>query len=1134
MLPESPLANRVAKDRGIASQDKELNDLLSSIPDSEGTDTLAPREDIDQGKNAVDHLTGVFKAAAVGPLKAMQEMGNTAIEGFDLIENFLSKNGYGDGKIVSEKDLLTFADDLYQPQGWVEKGISGITQFLVPISALNKATKGVKALQTASTLGRIAKEGAFGAAVTFSSFDPEEGNLSNLIQTVPWLRNPLTEFMAANPKDPRPLNRFKNALEGLGLGVAADALISGVKMYRGSRVYESVMKDADELLKKADKAGLEIPEYGAEIADDVVKQMDGLKSQVKSDRVAKPLEQLELDLGDVDNLGGYKKFSDYAKSQVENFDDMVFKAKRGVITDSELKQLADVTGDKVETLKNRMLGDVENAENVLANSITLGKKLDSMDVVEKALLKDPENPQLIAKYLSMVDEGSVLVANAGANESELGRALRAIQVARDMTDNAQSRMLKDIVKNGRGDALKMAEAMQEARKSGGKVAAKEIMNTTLGNKYADAAYEGWLQSILSNVVTHVKNVGTNTMVLGNSVAERYAARISSKTSAVKKAMKAGDSLSEAYARGSLDSVVRGEADAYTKGITGGLNDAWIAAKKTFKTGTSQFEKSEKFARNTKGKLSSKALGLDENTLGARGVDALGKYLGYVTKSLEAEDEFFKVLNYRGEMHAQAHRKALLTQASQNISDDLVGETFQKFLKNPSQDMIDAAINNAKQNTFTKDLSQVTIMGYSPQKLDDFIKSAPLLRIVAPFTKTNFNMVEYAINRTPLLGPIRADIAAGGLRRDQAMARMGVGGLFMATMGTLAYNGFITGTGPEDRTARLPLEAAGQRPKEAFGIPLESMGTFGSMARIAADTAELIHALGNERAEEGTELAMKVTGSLMTYFTPEFVTRSMVDFMEAATGDERKMEGFLAGIARGSVPFSSLAREGNKRFIDPVARNTMADPDSPFPIIDRMLNEVKATIPGLSNGWTNPVTGKYYPPLPPRRNILGEAITYKSFAQDPDNIGPLVNEDGPFAKEVLRLNSAKGAGAKDYLKIDMPDKFIRIMGETVKLSPQEYDRYVLLSSGQGLILSPFPGKTLRQILDEQVTKNYPLLGDAPKNDETKILLIKEIISQYRKGAREQLLMESSDIQQDFINQATERASRISGQRLKFNL
>lgn len=121
---------------------------------------------------------------------------------------------------------------------------------------------------------------------------------------------------------------------------------------------------------------------------------------------------------------------------------------------------------------------------------------------------------------------------------------------------------------------------------------------------------------------------------------------------------------------------------------------------------------------------------------------------------------------------------------------------------------------------------------------------------------------------------------------------------------------------------------------------------------------------------------------------------------------------------------------------------------------------------------------------------------------------------------------------------MPQKYIRksLGGQSfsVKLSPEEYDKYVQLSAGIGLTLSPFPGRTLKEVLDEQAANDYPLLNDAPRNDETKILLIKEIISQFRKGAREQLLMESSDIQQDFINQAMERASRMSGQNVKFNL
>jgi len=72
---------------------------------------------------------------------------------------------------------------------------------------------------------------AAGAVSDFAFFDGMEKNLSSLVQEFPALRNPVTDFMAAEPGSEME-GRAKRALEGLGLGAVTEGLLLGLRALR--------------------------------------------------------------------------------------------------------------------------------------------------------------------------------------------------------------------------------------------------------------------------------------------------------------------------------------------------------------------------------------------------------------------------------------------------------------------------------------------------------------------------------------------------------------------------------------------------------------------------------------------------------------------------------------------------------------------------------------------------------------------------------------------------------------------------------------------------------------------------------------------------------------------------------------
>lgn len=81
----------------------------------------------------------------------------------------------------------------------------------------------------------VAKGAIAGAVADFSVFDEHQERLSNLIESVPELQNPVTEYLASNQEDSIFEGRLKNAVEGLLAGGVVDGLISGVKALRGAK-----------------------------------------------------------------------------------------------------------------------------------------------------------------------------------------------------------------------------------------------------------------------------------------------------------------------------------------------------------------------------------------------------------------------------------------------------------------------------------------------------------------------------------------------------------------------------------------------------------------------------------------------------------------------------------------------------------------------------------------------------------------------------------------------------------------------------------------------------------------------------------------------------------------------------------
>lgn len=206
-----------------------------------------------------------------------------------------------------------FGADIDNPIDETESALGGfaegISQFLVgflpvagvlgrfggALSKYNQATKATKGAAKAIEYGRNT---VAGAVADFAVFDSNDARLSNLIQDIPGLANPITEFLAADTdEDAGSISgRMKNVIEGAGIGFVADAIVG---VFKGIRKHKKGLEEGNEELAQegledaaaAADEGLMRPVDQAEAEEDSL--LEGVVDDIPETENARELRELD-------------------------------------------------------------------------------------------------------------------------------------------------------------------------------------------------------------------------------------------------------------------------------------------------------------------------------------------------------------------------------------------------------------------------------------------------------------------------------------------------------------------------------------------------------------------------------------------------------------------------------------------------------------------------------------------------------------------------------------------------------------------------------------------------------------------------------------------------------------------------
>jgi len=1100
---ESAAASLMSKYAPQQASGDELTEYVSVDPQSgssvrwmapgPGSDQGAPSRALSTAKDisaavARDVGRGIIEAprAVVGGIRDAAQ--NSILEPINKLAGWLEEQvplgGFeisGDGiryteNLASPDFALPGIDEPSSVTGGMVRGVS---QWLTGFFGPGKFA--LKPWTPATTAGTLGKAAAQGAVADFAAFDEHERRLSDLIQEYPALQNPVTEFLASDDEDSFIEGRFKNAMEGLGLGMVTEGMMQGLKALRNAKITAreqgasvpgapsrpEISNDAFAVLGDETAPALARREAPPRAALPSAGDMDLAENAARG--ITQPVEpETYINFARIDTP---EDVQNVMQQMADAFKGDVDTARRGEHMSFAQMELNAQQEDAFKVLAERRQGQPLNAEQSLAARQLWAASAEKLTEVAKVAAENPSEANLFA-FRKMLATHYAIQNEVIAARTETARALASWRIP---AGSGMERFahIEDALRSV-GDldlSREMADRIAKLGSAGMPQELDAVVRGSLWVRSRDAFLEAWVNGLLSGPKTHLVNMMSNTGVVFQQMYERAtAAQIS-------------------RALGSDGGVQAGEATAQLFGMVSGFKDALRYSAKTLRTNETGFGMGKIDLPRARA-ISAEAWGMAKDSPLGRSMDVLGAAVSVPGRLLAAEDEFFKTLGYRMELNALALRRATQEANAGIIQPDQLKARIADIVADPPPDIRLDAIDQATYQTFTSAPGNLT------KAVTKLANAAPFPgRIILPFIRTPGNILKYTFERTPLaplMSHVRADIAAGGARRDIALARIATGTALMAASADLALSGQITGKGPADARERQALERTGWQP---YSLKIgdryyayNRADPIGTSMGLAADMVEILANMDAEPAMTDSEIESAhaaVAISLANNATNKSYLTGLSDLFTAMSDPDRYGRGYFQRFAGSLVPtgVSEVARAS-----DPYALEA-----------NTMLERIRSRVPGLTKG------------LPVRRDLWGEPISYRSgLGAIYDAVSPIYSsqaKSSPVDEEMLRLGAF----------VSMPSRKTGLDGVQVNLDNYHgaYSRFVQLAGNEAK--DPAWNLGARDFLDQVVTGEHPMslvyerYSDGPEGGKADF--IRTTINRYRDLAKRQLLEEYPDLRVD---------------------
>ncbi|MDP4540136.1 thermonuclease family protein [Qipengyuania sp. DY56-A-20] len=647
-------------------------------------------------------------------------------------------------------------------------------------------------------------------------------------------------------------------------------------------------------------------------------------------------------------------------------------ATRGRITQAETERLASELNMTPESLLSRRKGQAFNAEEALAARQMLAKSGNELVNAAKRIrqLEEPGD-EALAEFRQKWMRHVAIQEQVSGMTAEAGRALAQFRQAAS-SRSVRGDVLASLVRagGGREELQDAARVLIEASETSPGVF-NAVAEKARQPKWQNKLSEFYINFLLSNPPTHIVNMVSNT---ATSIAQIPEYATASAIGAARRAI-AG--------KGAKERIMGREVGARAFGLIQGTKEGARLFAKALRTG-----EADDFASKVEG----------DEFKAIRGMK--GEILRIPTRLLTAEDQLFKGIARRMELNAQAVRIATREGKTGAERETRIAE----LLADPTDDMYNRALDYGRYLTFQRKL------GKFGQGISNVTSSNIVAKVVVPFVRTPINLMKFATERSPaapLLKEWREDFAAGGDRRDLAIAKSVLGSGFAAVIYQAAQEGVITGAVPPDPAKARLLYADGWQPYSVkVGdryVSYSRLDPFSTTIGVAADMATLPSGLSDKQADDK---ATMLVASIMGNLASKTWLSGMSDFVAALDDPGRYAGNWMERVASSFAVPAGVA--GVARAIDPISRRR-----------ESVGEAIQARIPGMTDD------------LLPRRDIFGEAIENDSLG--PDFFSPFWQsreKNDPVIAEMLRIDKSVSAPGKQYTED----------GERIDYAPDVYDRY----------------------------------------------------------------------------------------------
>lgn len=654
-------------------------------------------------------------------------------------------------------------------------------------------------------------------------------------------------------------------------------------------------------------------------------------------------------------------------------------AKRGRIAQAETKALAEDLGMTADDLLRRRKGQAFNAEEALAARQLLARSASDLVNMAKRIARTKNaGDEVEAAFREAWLRHAAIQEQVAGMTAEAGRLLQQFRMTADSRDATQALASIGDVLGGSARIRDVAEKIVDLEAAGTTPAGvNRFALKAVSPQWKDKATELYINSLLSGPQTHAVNILSNTLTSIAQVPEHGAAAV---VGLLRKMLPG---------QAATDRVLFSELGARSVGMIAGAKEGIRAAARSFLTGESADAITKVETQQMK-------------AIGGRA----GEFIRIPTRLLTAEDELFKGIARRMELGGLAVRQA----AAEGLTGKEARDRAADLVLNPPDDMLRKSFDYARYLTFQTPLDHDSLAG----GLSRATQRRQELKLLFPFVRTPVNLLKFAAERSPaapLMKSWRKELAAGGARRDMAIARMVLGTGLGAAMYEMALSGHITGGGPADPQTRRLMQANGWQPYSLrVGDRYYSYQRLDPFSTTIGTVADMVDLSSNLTDEDRDHILARTGIAIVHNLSSKTWLSGISSALEAINDPDRYLSGFTARTA-GSLAVPSIVAQV-ARVSDPVMREAREP-----------LDRIRSRIPGLSDD------------LLPRRDVFGRPVMSQG-GVGPDIVSPIFTGTAKNDPTISALTSS-GIG------ISAPQRTYVEGGKRVQWTPQQYDRLQVL-------------------------------------------------------------------------------------------